>query len=192
MVVGIGGGYCSGKSTVAQILIDAGYREVNVDALGHSALMHSRDQVVERFGPQILAEDGAIDRARLGAVVFADQAARRDLEQIVHPRMVEEARELIEAAGVTPVAMHAALLFPMGLDRLCDRILWVRAPLFTRIRRGMARDNRRIGRILRILWTQRTLRPQPGPESADIDSVVNRGNRDALVGQLRRLRLPGI
>ena len=192
MVVGIGGAYCSGKSTVAGILVEAGYLEINVDELGHEALSQCRDQVVAAFGEAFLRTDGTVDRRALGSRVFADPDARNRLEAIVHPVMVRTATEMISAAGNTPVAMHAALLYHMKLDRLCDMILWVRAPFFARLRRGLVRDGGNIVRILRIMWTQRKLGPQPGNKTADTHSVMNRGNRDALMTQLRRLRLPGI
>ncbi|TVQ38767.1 MAG: dephospho-CoA kinase [Spirochaetaceae bacterium] len=191
-VVGIGGAYCSGKSTVARILIDAGYREINVDALGHRALYDCRSQVAAEFGRSVLDDNGQIDRAALGARVFTDAAALRRLECILHPRMVAMARESTTQSGETPIVMHAALLFHMGLDALCDVIIWVRAPLLLRIRRGVQRDNASLLRVLRIMWAQRKLRVQSGADSVDTHIVENRGNQRRLLDQLRHLNLPRI
>ncbi len=196
LVIGVAGGYCAGKSTLARILIDAGYREIDVDALGHRALSQCRDQVVAEFGSEVAGADGSVDRRALGERVFGDADARRRLESILHPRMVQMARELTSGAdGDDPVVMHAALLFPMGLDRLCDRVLWVRAPLWLRVRRGLQREQggvARVLRIMRILWAQRKLGVQPLRNSVDIHIVENRGTTEQLRQQLRRLNLPRI
>ncbi|TVR34949.1 MAG: dephospho-CoA kinase [Spirochaetaceae bacterium] len=191
-VVGVGGAYCSGKSTVAQILIDAGYREINVDALGHRALVECRAEVVAEFGSAILGADGSIERSALRARVFGDAAALRRLERIVHPRMVAMAHEIIGHTRDAPIVMHAALLFHMGLDALCDTVIWVRAPLLLRIRRGLRRDNSSVCNVLRIIWLQRKLGVQTDANSVDIHTVENRGNHAQLMEQLRQLNLPRI
>ncbi len=191
-VVGVGGAYCSGKSTVAQFLIDAGYREINVDALGHRALVDCREEVVAEFGSAILGADGTIERSALRAMVFGDAAALRRLERIVHPRMVAMAREIINQNRDAPIVMHAALLFHMRLDALCDTVIWVRAPLLLRIRRGLRRDNSSVRDVLRIIWLQRKLGVQSDADSVDIHTVENRGNHAQLMEQLRQLNLPRI
>ncbi len=191
-VVGVGGAYCSGKSTVAQFLIDAGYREINVDALGHRALVDCREEVVAEFGSAILGADGTIERSALRAMVFGEAAALRRLERIVHPRMVAMAREIINQNRDAPIVMHAALLFHMRLDVLCDTVIWVRAPLLLRIRRGLRRDNSSVRDVLRIIWLQRKLGVQSDADSVDIHTVENRGNHAQLMEQLRQLNLPRI
>ncbi len=191
-VVGVGGAYCSGKSTVAQFLIDAGYREINVDALGHRALVDCREEVVAEFGSAILGADGTIERSALRAMVFGEAAALRRLERIVHPRMVAMAREIINQNRDAPIVMHAALLFHMRLDALCDTVIWVRAPLLLRIRRGLRRDNSSVRDVLRIIWLQRKLGVQSDANSVDIHTVENRGNHAQLMEQLRQLNLPRI
>ncbi len=191
-VVGVGGAYCSGKSTVAQFLIDAGYREINVDALGHRALVDCREEVVAEFGSAILGADGTIERSALRAMVFGEAAALRRLERIVHPRMVAMAREIINQNRDAPIVMHAALLFHMRLDALCDTVIWVRAPLLLRIRRGLRRDNSSVRDVLRIIWLQRKLGVQSDADSVDIHTVENRGNHAQLMEQLRQLNLPRI
>lgn len=193
MVVGVGGLYCSGKSTLAQILIDAGYREIDVDALGHQALLDCRDQVAERFGEAVVSGDGTIDRRALGDRVFGDAEARRRLEAILHPHMVHKAAQIVAGVGEgEPVVIHAALLFFMGLDRLCDCIIWVRAPLWMRVRRGLQRSHGNLARVFRIIWAQRKLGVQPRDDSVDIHIVENRGTPEQLRERLRRLNLPRI
>ncbi|MGL4553092.1 MAG: dephospho-CoA kinase, partial [Gemmataceae bacterium] len=91
-VVGLTGSIGAGKSTVAGLLARRGATVVDADALGHQALEELRDEIVARFGPGVL-EGGAVSRARLGQVVFADAARRRELESIVHPHIRRRAAE---------------------------------------------------------------------------------------------------
>ena len=95
-MIGLIGGIGGGKSSVASLLKDAGAVVIDADSVGHELLNEPRvrRQIVERFGNGIVsaknAEAGltpAIDRKALGAIVFADTQARRDLESILHPCM---------------------------------------------------------------------------------------------------------
>lgn len=101
LVVGLTGGIGSGKSTVAALLAERGAVTVDADALARAAVEPdgpAYPAVVERFGPGVVGEGGRLDRAALAAVVFADPAARRDLEAIVHPAVRAGVASLI--AGV--------------------------------------------------------------------------------------------
>jgi dephospho-CoA kinase len=82
-VIGLVGGMGSGKSRVAEELAKRGARLISGDPLGHDALRQPdiRDQAVRRWGPDVLDGHGAIDRRRLGAIVFADAAERRERAQ---------------------------------------------------------------------------------------------------------------
>lgn len=88
IAVGLTGGIGSGKSTVAALLAERGAVLVDADQLAREAVAPGSDglaRLVERFGPQVLLPDGGLDRAKLAAIVFADEAARTDLNSIVHP-----------------------------------------------------------------------------------------------------------
>jgi dephospho-CoA kinase len=195
MVVGVAGKYCAGKSTAAQILAEAGYRIIDVDRLGHEALSRRVQDVRRTFGDEYITAEGAVDRKRLGGLVFTDKTALRRLERIVHPEMVEMVRERLAAdrAGTgnrSPrTVVNAALLFPMGLDSLCSAVVWVRAPLLTRLRRARRRDGLPVTDILKRFWVQRELEPQPSRSNVDIHTVENRGGIDRLRAQLADLSL---
>ncbi|MDR3199826.1 MAG: dephospho-CoA kinase [Spirochaetales bacterium] len=179
MVIGLAGKYCSGKSEAARILGETGFRVIDVDALGHEALDERRDEVAAAFGERILAPDGRVDRRKLGGVVFADSAKLKTLEAIVHPRVREKITSLLEASG-EPSVIHAALLFSGGLDKLCDHIIIITAPLLDRINRGLARDSLGIMAVFRRIWKQRSLIPQSSYLPADTIIVRNSGTRKEL------------
>jgi dephospho-CoA kinase len=97
-----------------------------------------------RSVPGVLAADGSIDRKALGSIVFADSRLLAQLEAISHPWMVEECARLVSAArasGRRAVVLNAALLHRMGLDRLCDVVVFIKAPFYERYRRAKERDH---------------------------------------------------
>ena len=191
-VVGVTGKYCAGKSTAAELLVEAGYEEINVDALGHQALIRERARIIGRFGSEVADGETGIDRRRLGDIVFADADARRDLEAIVHPAMVSMVEEKLAAARSREhpppgVAVNAALLIRMDLARLCDLVLYIRASLPVRIRRARERDGASLRQILRRIAAQRDVTSQFSGVDADIHSVRNDGSREQLRSVLRQL-----
>ena len=129
-VIGLTGGIGSGKSTVAQMLEGKGAALLSADAVGHEVYLPDQPAwraVVEAFGRQIVAQDGAIDRKKLGAIVFSDPEQLRRLNAITHPRMKEMMREKLEeerTRGARVTVLEAALLFDAGWDDLTDEV-WV-------------------------------------------------------------------
>jgi dephospho-CoA kinase len=104
LVVGLTGGIGSGKSTVSALLAEKGALVIDADAItrevqqpGHEVF----DAMVERFGDGIVAADGSLDRPAVAAIVFADEAARKDLEAIVHPAVGAEMVERMQAVAGT-------------------------------------------------------------------------------------------
>lgn len=194
-VVGIAGKCCAGKDMVTRWLLDRGWREINVDRIGHDALASQHARIVAAFGRGIVGDRGTIDRGALGSIVFSDRHQLRRLEAIVHPWMRDRVREEIAAWRAVPpeertdrgLVINAALLFHMELDGLCDTIILVRAPVLQRIRRARARDGWTLGRILRRLWTQRRLDAQAIAADADTITVENGRSPEALSAQLEEL-----
>jgi dephospho-CoA kinase len=139
LVIGLIGGMGSGKSQVAAELARRGARVISGDQLGHEALREPEilSQVVKRWGPAVLDQDGRIDRKRLGAVVFADPHQRRALEALVFPwigaRMSEELTAAKGACGL--VVIDAAVMLEAGWDPNCDVIVYVHAPRSVRLKR---------------------------------------------------------
>jgi dephospho-CoA kinase len=107
--VGLTGGIGSGKSTVAQRLSSHGALVIDADALAREVVApggRGLAAIVERFGDAVLDDDGALNRPALGALVFADGGARRDLEAITHPLIAERTRELVAGAPQDAVVVH--------------------------------------------------------------------------------------
>ena len=186
MVVGVAGKLGSGKSVAAGLLADAGWRVIDVDLLGHRALDTERDRIVDAFGRGVLDRAGRIDRRRLGPLVFGSADARRRLDAIVHPVMVSSVRNLV-ATGPSEIVIDAALLYPMGLDKLCDLVLWVHAPVLLRLYRALVVDRKPRATVFGAMWVQRGRRLKRPVEGVDTRSVSRRTIYNAATrGMLRR------
>lgn len=156
--MGLVGGLGAGKSTIAAELARRGAFVLDADAIGHALLRQrpARDEVLRRFGPKILdptdPSGQTIDRAALGAIVFRDVKARRDLEKILHPRMRETLEKaiarVVRKRQARLIVLDAAILFEAGWNRLCDLVAFVSAPEPVRLARLSAQRG----------WTKETLR----------------------------------
>jgi dephospho-CoA kinase len=146
-VLGLTGGIASGKSAVAALLRARGAAVVDADLLAREVVARGQPalgELVVRFGPTILTADGALDRKALGARVFADPAARADLNRITHPRIAAAAQAAIAAhaaAGAPVVFYEAALLIENGLHRGLDGTIVVSVDPATQAARLAARDD---------------------------------------------------
>jgi dephospho-CoA kinase len=139
MVIGLTGGIGSGKSSVAQLFAERGAVVVDADVLAHAATAPggaAHAAVIERFGPGIVAPDGSIDRGALADLVFADPAARTDLEALVHPAVLEaiDRRLTAEAATDSVVVVVVPLLVEVGWDG-ADAVVVVDCPEEVAVRR---------------------------------------------------------
>jgi dephospho-CoA kinase len=128
---GLTGGIACGKSAVAAMLREFGCAVLDADALGHELIEPGRPafaEIVREFGPGVLEPGGRIDRAKLGAIVFADAEKLSRLNRIVHPRVFEELErrleELARPGGPQVAVVEAALLMEAGYDQL-DRLIVV-------------------------------------------------------------------
>jgi dephospho-CoA kinase len=129
---GLTGGVASGKSTVARMLEALGARIIDADRVGHELLRSPHpayQEIVRRFGREILDLAGEIDRKRLAAVVFADPAELRKLDATLHPRIIARVEELAEQYRCEDarrvVVVDAALIFEAGIGKRFAKVLVV-------------------------------------------------------------------
>ncbi len=146
-VAGLTGGIASGKSTVARMLSAAGARVVDADRIAREVVQPGRQAwqaVKARFGKGVVQPDGALDREKLGRLVFRDPALKRDLEQIVHPfvfrQMATELRSLAAAHPDAVVILDIPLLIESGLDRVLPLTVLVHVPEAVQLARLVRRD----------------------------------------------------
>ncbi|MGC8623892.1 MAG: dephospho-CoA kinase [Phycisphaerae bacterium] len=140
-VIGIVGGIGSGKSSVAAEFARMGCLVIDSDRLAHQVLEEPgiRQELQILFGPTIVGTDGKIDRSRLGSRVFRNPEDMRKLNSVVHPRVEQQRRDLMDVVRnndrVNAVVLDSPLLVETGLDRQCDAIIYVDVPLEIRQKR---------------------------------------------------------
>ncbi|RMI87304.1 dephospho-CoA kinase [Streptomyces sp. ZS0098] len=152
LTVGLTGGIGAGKSEVSRLLVERGAVLIDADRIAREVVEPGTPglaAVVEAFGEEILAEDGSLDRPRLGALVFNDPDKLATLNLIVHPLVGARSRELEEAAPEDAVVVHdVPLLTENGLARLYDVVIVVDAGTGTQLDRlvrlrGMSEEDAR-------------------------------------------------
>jgi dephospho-CoA kinase len=145
-VIGLTGGIATGKSTVARMLAARGAVVVDADLLAREVIAPGQpgyDEVLARFGRRIVDDSGAVDRAALGAIVFADPAARAELEAITHPRIGALMQARLRDALASPAPLAVAdipLLFENDRDTAFPQTLLVYAPAEVQLLRMRQRD----------------------------------------------------
>ncbi|WP_377323144.1 dephospho-CoA kinase [Pimelobacter simplex] len=143
MRVGLTGGIASGKSTVSSILSELGAVVIDADLIAREVVAKGTPglaAVVEAFGSEMLTPDGELDRPKMGALVFADEAQRRVLESIVHPLVFERYAELEAAAPADGIVVHdIPLLVESGRAGEFDAVIVVDVPEEVQVER-MVRD----------------------------------------------------
>lgn len=192
--IGLTGGIGSGKSTVAAMLVEQGAALIDADAISRACTAAggaALPAIAREFGPQLIAADGALDRAAMRELVFRDAGARQRLEAIVHPLVSAEterqARQALDAG-------HALLVFdvPLLVESLArwrekvDRIVVVDCEPDTQIARVMARNQLPRAQIEQILAAQATREQR----LAAADAVIHNGTGvtlEALRAQVREL-----
>jgi dephospho-CoA kinase len=187
--VALTGGIGSGKSTVAALLAEHGAVVVEADQVAREVVAPGTPgaaAVIGRFGPSVVAADGTLDRPALARLVFADPAARADLDAIVHPLVVERSASLMADAGPGAVVVYdVPLLVETGRQDEFDLVITVTAPLETRMARLAERGLRQDQAAARI-----DAQANDADRAAVAWAVVdNSGSVDHLSRQVSRLWL---
>ena len=146
ITIGLTGGIASGKSEVARMLGAKGAHVVDADRVAHSVYAPGAEgyaRVIASFGPEVVAQDGTIDRRKLGGIVFANPERLKQLTDIVWPLTGQALADLIRSEredGRDVLVIEAALLPEAGWKRLMDLVWLVRTPTERARERVMARD----------------------------------------------------
>jgi dephospho-CoA kinase len=185
LTIGITGGIGSGKSTVSKFLAELGVPIIDADKVGHVIYAPggpAYHDVLAAFGRGILAPDGSIDRKKLGPIVFADPQALKRLNSIVHPKMFERMRDMIQelrAKGERkPIVVEAAILIEANWQSLFNEI-WLVVASKERVIERVQRD-----RGLKPQETEARIRAQLPQEERQKYSTLTINN-DGTLDDLR-------
>jgi dephospho-CoA kinase len=186
-VVGVTGGIGSGKTAVSDCFGALGVTVVDADVAQRLVVEKGKPalaKIAEHFGPEILLEDGNLNRPALRKIVFSQDAERGWLEHLLHPLIFRELQKKINQADSSYALLVSPLLIETGQARLTQRILVVDAPDELRIQRTMARDSNDEAQIRAIMAAQTDRKSRLA--RAD-DVIVNDGDLAALRAQVEDL-----
>ena len=189
-IIGLTGGIATGKSTVTEMFRALGATVIDADVIAREVVQPGSDglaEIVRAFGEAMLTEDGALDRAKLGEVVFADAAARQTLNAITHPRIamrMMELAELAHAAGDAWVIYDAALLIENKIHELLPATIVVSCPPEVQLERLMARDQFTEAQARERIASQLPIADKVAAAQHVID---NSGTREATQRQVETL-----
>lgn len=130
-VIGILGGVCSGKSTVAAEFVKLGCRVIDADKIAHELLdkKNIKGKIIATFGQGILGSTGKVNRKKLADVVFVDSDKLSLLNKMLHPLVLKRAEELIKQFNrqnqVKAIVLDMPLLVEVGWDKRCDKLIFV-------------------------------------------------------------------
>jgi dephospho-CoA kinase len=181
MRVGLTGGVASGKSTVSAMLGDLGAVVIDSDKLAREVVEPGTPglaAVAEAFGDEVLADDGGLDRAALGAIVFGDEEKRRRLEGILHPLIRARSAEIAAQAPADALVVHdIPLLAESGQADRFDAVIVVDVPEETQVERMTSQRG----------WTEEDARSRIAAQANREDRLAiatyvieNTGTRDDL------------
>ena len=181
------GGIGSGKTTVSDLFAELGVEIIDTDEIARaltSAGQSAVQKIAQRFGPAIVRDDGSLDREKLRAIVFADDRARRDLQDILHPMIRRTVRDRLAVAHGSYVMVVVPLLVETGGYDFADRILVVDCDEDRQIKRVMHRSGLAPEQVMAIMKTQASRGQRL--EAAD-DVIHNDGDVDDLRAEVARL-----
>ncbi len=154
LVVGLTGPIGSGKSAVARIFVENGYKHIDADAMARKVVEKGSFVLIElqkAFGDDVISADGTLNRKILAQKAFSSKENTELLNSITHPailKLVKDDIAAFESQGLTKIIYDAPVLFESGSDVLCDKIVCVIADKENRIKRVKLRDNMSESEIL--------------------------------------------
>ncbi len=191
LLVGLTGGIGTGKSTVSRMFRDLGCLIIDADLLAREVVEPGEpayEKIVTEFGPEVLQADGQVDRKRLGALVFADEARRKRLEGFTHPEIRQRQAgilaELVTEGFDGIVIFDAALLVEAGGAQNMDRLVVVYADEAPQRKRLMLRDDLSEEEAAQRVGSQMPLAEKVRQAHYVID---NSGSREATERQVKEV-----
>lgn len=156
-ILGLTGGIGSGKSAISSMFEELGIQVVDADIVAREVVelgSAGLEKITEHFGDEILTTDGNLDRAKLRAIIFADESQKQWLNNLLHPLIRESMLAQLQQATSQYVILVAPLLFENGLDQFCDQTLLIDVPVEIQITRTTARDKVSVALAKQIIASQ--------------------------------------
>lgn len=190
MIIGLTGSIASGKSTVSNMLKVLGYPIIDADIVARIVVekgTETLETITEVFGQEVVAEDGSLNREKLGGIIFSDPSKRKTLNDIIHPairaEMLRQKEQLLKE-GYPTIIMDIPLLFESKLQSYVEKILVVTVSEEMQLERLMARNNFTLEEAKARIQSQLPL----SIKEKEADAVIyNNGTLESTEQQLKKL-----
>ena len=189
LLVGLTGGIGSGKSTVAELFAQLGAGLIDTDVIAHHLTRANGNAIAAirtAFGKEYITEAGALDRTKMRRLIFSDAAAKQQLERILHPLIIEQAKTQLQQLQTQPYIILIVPLLPESpaFQQLVQRVLVVDCDENTQLARVMARSDMSEAEVRNII-AQQTPRAKRLQLADDI--IHNETGLDSLAAQTKVL-----
>jgi len=141
--IGLTGGIASGKSTVCDLFSQLSVEIIDADKISHEITKNDGlafQEILDHFGSKILGLDGELDRQKLRSIIFNDVAEKGVLENIIHPKVLNEINNNISYSTAPYLIIAVPLMIETGMHKLMDRVLLIDCSIETQVRRLIERD----------------------------------------------------
>jgi len=188
MIIGLTGGIATGKSESAKHFKALGAYIIDADAVSRRLTLKGTPalrELVKIFGTEILAKNGALNRRRLGDIIFSDRAAKLEVEKILHAYIISKINaEIASKYRKYNVVVNAPLLFEVGLDRICDKVVTVWIPYSLQAKRLAKRDKLNASQVEKRIKAQMPIEKKMKYSDYIID---NSGSKKELAAKVKSL-----
>ena len=189
LLVGLTGGIGSGKSTVAELFAQLGAGLIDTDVIAHHLTRANSNAIAAirtAFGKEYITEAGTLDRTTMRRLIFSDAAAKQQLERILHPLILEQAKTQLQQLKTKPYIILIVPLLPesQAFQQLVQRVLVVDCDENTQLARVMARSDMSEAEVRNII-AQQTPRAERLQLADDV--IHNETGRDNLAAQVKVL-----
>jgi dephospho-CoA kinase len=189
LIVGLTGGIGSGKSTVANLFAEQGVATIDTDEIAHQLTQPNGKAITairSAFGNEYITEASALDRTKLRGLIFSDVAAKQQLERILHPLILEQAKTQLQQLKTKPYIIMVVPLLPQSpaFGQLTQRVLVVDCDEDTQVARVIARSRMNEAEVRNIVAQQT---PRAARLQLADDVIHNETARDNLAAQVKVL-----
>lgn len=186
----------AGKNAVSDYLEQKGFLSIDADKVVHQILLEKefQEKVISTFenfakskNLELRNSDGTLNRRNLGALIFADKKLLALQESIILPEVDKKIVEFIDSNKDKNLIVNATVLYKIPCVKLCNAIIFVDAPILTRLKRAKKRDGIKTLQILQRFWNQRNLFSKYKKANADIYRIKNSDSLNNLQEKVNEL-----
>jgi dephospho-CoA kinase len=196
MIIGLTGGIATGKSESAKYFEELGAYSIDADAISRDITKQGTPalaELVKIFGNDILCCDGNLDRQKLANIVFSDKQSKLEVDKVLHVYVIARINEIISRkTNKCNVIVNAPLLFEVGLDRICDKIVVIWIPYDIEAKRLALRDNLNADEVKKRIDSQLPLEKKTKLADFVIDNSGSKKELKEKIINLYKLLTSGV